>query len=154
MPGTLTETDANFFRLIHQLVTTAPGATERRQDQRIPFDSLQRIAPWVGGVFPAESDFITVRCHDLTQRGFSFFMPDEPPSKNLIVAFAGASDVIHVAAEVLRTDRVLLSPSGQIVPIPDSETQSGAARAAEEEGTRLTLVGCRFTRRVKRPAAR
>jgi len=154
MAGTSNEIDASFFKLIHQLVSNSgpePGE-ERRESSRSLFESFQRIAPWDGGKFPQDSEFFAVRCHDLTRSGFSFLVPAEPPFGMLVAAFGRPSQETYVAAEVAHTEYVLLYPSGRVQRPDDAPTGAGAGSPPAEPATRMILVGCRFTRRVRKPA--
>ena len=154
MAGTSNEIDANFFRLIHQLVTTSAEEADqdRRRNSRNLFECIQRIAPWDGGGFPEDSEFRAVRCHDLTRAGFSFLMPTEPQFHALVAAFGSPPQVIYVGAEVTHAEHVLLHPSGRVERPDDDAREAGAARPPAEPATRMLLVGCRFTRRLRKPA--
>jgi len=154
MAGTSNEIDANFFRLIHQLVSDSAEEADqdRRHSPRNLFEYFQRIAPWDGGGFPEDSAFFVVRCHDLTRAGFSFLMPTEPQFHVLVAAFGSPPKVIYVAAEVTHSEHVLLYPSGRVERPDDGTGEAGARRSPAEPATRMVLVGCRFTRRLRKPA--
>ncbi len=114
MSGTASEIDAGFFQMIHQIVNNREEEPdeERREDRRLSFDTTQQIAPWDGARFPAASEFFQVRCHDLTGNGLSFFLPAEPDFRSLVVQFGTQPNSLLAAAEIQRTSRVLVSPSG------------------------------------------
>ena len=154
MAGTSNEIDANFFKLIHQLVSSSPqeASHERRQSPRALFESSQRIAPWDGGRFPEDAEFFAVRCHDLTRAGFSFLMPGEPPFAMLVAAFGRPPDETYVAAEVAHTEYVLLYPSGRVERPEYGDVGVEGAKPQAEPATRMILVGCRFARRLRKPA--
>lgn len=154
MAGTSNEIDANFFKLIHQLVSSSAGEEneERRGGPRALFESFQRIAPWDGAGFPQDSEFFAVRCRDLTRGGFSFLTPGEPPFAMLVAAFGRPPDETYLAAEVAHTEYVLLYPSGRVERPDDGTTEAGAGKPPAEPATRMVLVGCRFRRRLRKPA--
>ncbi len=151
------EIDATFYRLIHQLssMSSTGENAERRAQERRPFATWQRIAPYDGRGCPEESQFFEVQCHDLTQGGFSFLLARRPTFTSLVVEFGTAPDLIYVAAQVLRVSRVLLHPSGMVECL--SRHGNGRSESQEEESPRgeqptpKVLVGCRFTRRVPKP---
>ena len=148
------EIDAIFYRLIHQLSSaprTGKGAEQRGQT-RLPFAMSQRIAPWEGRGCPDEVEFFEVQCHDLTQRGFSFFLPHRPQFTSLVVEFGTAPDLIYVVAQVLHLSPVLVHPSGLVEHLRrDQDDRGDKLSAAEERPEPKVLVGCRFTRRMPRP---
>ena len=110
------EVDAQFFNLVHQLSAPREGAerNERRVSLRYPFGSMQRIAPYVGPSIPDTSDFFEVQCHDLTQQGFSFLLPEPPAYRRLVAAFGPVEDAIHAAANVVDVTKVMASPTGPV----------------------------------------
>ena len=151
------EIDAIFYRLIHQLASTAPTGenSERRTQKRRPFPTWQRIAPYDGHSCPDQSQFFEVQCHDLTQNGFSFLVIRRPVFTSLVVEFGAAPDLIYVAAQILHFARVLVYPNGVVEHLHRHGNEHGEARressVAGERPTHKILVGCRFTRRVPRP---
>ena len=129
--------DTAFYELIHHLVTDSPQdeSAERRDGLRNPFPSVQRIAPGHAWEVPTDTAFVEVRCHDLTQRGFSFLLPKPPDFNSLIAAFGEPPRRIYLAAAVLHWREVPPGPPetpGDPPPAP------------------MVLVGCRFLRRVER----
>jgi hypothetical protein len=151
MPGTSHEIDANFFQLIHRLVSGSPRepGEDHRDQRRNPFECFQQIAPWDGEGFPEDSAFFAVRCRDLTCGGFSFFLPAEPTFERLVAAFGSSPAVIHVGAEVLHTVRVVLYPSGRVERA--EQRTAASAEEANDPGSPMVLVGCRFLRRLRKP---
>jgi len=150
MPDLETEVDASFYNLIHRLTDAPPEdeTAERRRHERKPFSSVQRIAPQRGPEIPDKSEFVEVRCYNLTRAGFSFLMPSHPDFHSLVAEFSGASDTIHVAAEIVKCSDVLVDSSGQVDRIVNGFKQLGDPVAAEQTTTPMVLVGCRFTRRL------
>ena len=150
MPSIESQVDASFYRLIHELAVSA--AEETRQEQsahpRESFDTIQRIAPGHAHRVPPPSAFREVRCHDLTQSGFSFLLPERPTFDSLVAAFGRPPREIFVAAEVLRCRDVLLYPTGRIEHVVEpGEPRSGTRQG--ETGVCMVLVSCRFTRRLR-----
>jgi len=75
-----------------------------------------------------------------------------PPFSNLIVEFDAQPEPFYVGARVLHCDPVVRSATGQITrsslcrhATPDVAPQSRTEKP-------LFLVGCRFTRRLQKPA--
>ena len=72
-----------------------PGAAA--DESRRPFRLTQRIAPGYCWEVPPESAWIDVRCYDLAQGGFSFFLDEKPTFERLVAMFRSA-EPIYVAA--------------------------------------------------------
>ncbi len=144
------EIDASFYNLVHQLsVAAGREPVERRQQRRSQFVCTQRIALRRGPGTPDESEFIEVKCQDLTQRGFSFLLPSEPLFHFLVVAFGAPPNVIYISARVTHSEQVLVYQSGLIERSPEggipTDNPSQPAR-------RMVLVGCEFVERLHRDA--
>ena len=103
------DADAAFFNLMHHFLAAShkdegglgrdePGA-ERRCESRRAFRLTQRIAPGYCWEVPPESAWIDVRCYDLSQDGFSFFLDEKPTFERLVARFHSA-EPIYVAARV------------------------------------------------------
>jgi hypothetical protein len=153
MPVFANDSDADFYRLIHELVVRQSATTaDRRSDRRNPFRTVQQIAGWDGRGFPADGAFFDAHCHDLTGCGFSFLSPGRPAFKRLVAAFGKPPEQIFIAAEVRHLADVLVHASGtferlegRAAPVPKS--------AGEPPGQAMVLVGCRFLRRLSKPAS-
>lgn len=150
------EVDASFYNLVHKLIDAdqSEATLERRESPRRPFASTQRIAIRRGDEVPTESDFVEVRCHDLTRQGFSFFLPTQPDFTSLVAALESSPKPIYLAAEVVRCSAVLVYSSG-IVERMDHPTDSEDPDVDYESlrgqtATPMVLVGCRFTERLHR----
>jgi hypothetical protein len=154
MPSPGSEIDANFYRLIHQMLTTPRnnGGTERRSERRQQFRMAQRIAPWSGLQFPSEDEFCPIECRDLTRSGFSFLAAMEPRDSTMVVEFGAPPQVIYVGAQVLHSVPVICYPSGLVAQITGRNDAASLAAHGHERGRPMFLVGCRFTRRLQRPA--
>jgi len=146
------ETDANFYNLIHQLVDSSQPDedAERRNQHRELFLSTQRIALRRGPGIPDESEFIDVRCHDLTRKGFSFFLSSSPNFDSLVAAFGSPPELIYVAAKVSHCQEVLVYSSGVVEPVRDPAEHVGHQATEGQTATEMVLVGCRFTARLYR----
>jgi len=148
--------DANFYRLIHQMVgpLLKDEPAERRDGARRPFSAVQRIAPRRGANFPGDDEFVQVRCYDLTRAGFSFFLPIRPDFNELVAAFGTPPQSIYVAAEVSRCDSVLVYPSGEVEYLHD-QADAAAGRDPHRDTARpMILVVCRFIERLVKPPER
>jgi hypothetical protein len=144
------EADVMFFNVIHQLVGSPDkeGPVERREGLRQPFLVVQRIAPGFHQEIPPDSAFMEIRCHDLTQSGFSFLLPQAPDFDRLVAALGRPPSVIHVAAEVLHCSEVRVYPSGAVEGIENWVSPASAEARQGQPSKRMVLVGCRFIRRL------
>ena len=150
MTSTVTQLDPNLYRLVEQM-TGEPGA-ERRHQPRSAYGVVQRIAPWTGQQSPRRAGFLPVVCHDLNQGGFSFLTPNPPQCDTLVVELGPQSAAIYVLARVMHCHKVVLYPSGKLARAGAASKQDSADQAASG-GIPLTLVGCRFLRRLRTPEA-
>ena len=146
------EIDANFYRLIHELVgpQLEDEPAERRRGERHPFPVEQWIAPRDGPAFPSDARFFKVRCHDLNQRGFAFLLPKVPDFDRLVAAFGQPPNLIYLAAEVRHCHRVLVSSSGEMRHVDDQAAQPDTQGPAGDAKP-MVLVGCRFSQRLYKP---
>jgi len=152
MPFHKDEADASFYNLLHQLggPTHAGAAVERRKLKREPFPAVQRIAVRRGPWIPSESEFISVRCHDLTRQGFSFLLPQQPSFDRLVAALGAPPDVVYVVAEVVRCTDVLVYPPGSGKPAWALSGDSSYTDPNGQTAIPMVLVGCRFTDRLQK----
>lgn len=146
------QVDAGFFELVHQMTgfLREDMDGERRQSQRQAFLTTQRIAPYDGRRFPKEADFFEVRCRDLTGRGFSFLMDEQPYFTQLVAEFGEDPNVIYVVAEITRTFDVLLFESGLIESLGDRARHIGYRDEQGHYATLMAFAGCQFSRRIAR----
>jgi len=153
MPHVGSEIDANFYCLIHRMLVTPRDdqGVERRSQKRSAYRVAQRIAPWDGAKFPDEGEFVQVRCHDLTRAGFSFLTPTEPRFRTFVVEFGVPPDVLYLAAQVLRSVPVICYPSGTVTRMSGPNDVATLRGEPGEKGQPMFLVGCRLTRRLRRP---
>jgi hypothetical protein len=156
MLHTPSEIDANFYRLIHQMVgpQLKDEPAERRRGLRHPFRVVQRIAPRRGPQFPEDHEFVEVRCYDLTRAGFSFFFPIRPDFKTLVAAFGTPPQWIYVGAEVARCDSVLVRSSGEVEHIDDQADHAHGQDSRGDPASPMILVACRFVERLAKPPGR
>ena len=103
---------------------------------------------------PQPSDFIKVRCNDLSNNGFSFFINDAPKSDKFAIAFESFGKTVYVHAKVRHHRKVLLYPkSGRVETLDDyarcgEYSEDQVAPHTDEVGIPMTLVGCCFTGRI------
>jgi hypothetical protein len=152
MQAFASDSDANFYRLIHELVVRPSARADRRSDQRHPFLTVQQIAGWDGRRFPADEEFFDARCRDLTGRGFSFLLPGRPPFAHLVAAFGKPPEQIFIAAEVRHLAQVLVHAGGSVERL-EGRAAPAARSAGEPSAQSMVLVGCRFLRRLSKPAS-
>lgn len=165
MPHVGSEIDANFYRLIHQMLETprddrGPGGRSAARRAR---STAQRIARWDGARFPDASQFVPIQFRDLTRSGFSFLASSEPRFSTFVVEFGVPPHVLYLGAQIVRSIPVIYHPSGELTRAPDEEAEGGrggegergresaAGSSCGEQGKRMYLVGCRFTRRLRQP---
>jgi hypothetical protein len=151
MKGNANAMDIGFYRLVHQLMgdSLRQRKLERRGRRRYRFWASQWIAPWDGGELPAEDAFFEVQCYDLTRGGFSFLLPELPQFPSLVVAFGKSPRWIFIGSEVAHCSEVLLHASGLIEKIEDCSPTRTAQPLGGQSAKRMTLVGCRFVRRLE-----
>ena len=137
-------TDAAFYELVHRVLEeqASDEMADRRGGARRPFSALQRIAPCRDGKVPADSSFVYVRCHDLNQTGFSFFLSRPPCFDRMVVAFGQQPDCIYLIAEVLHWHEVTAAECRKMMA--PGEMQS----IGSQQGP-MVLVGCRFVERLQ-----
>lgn len=73
----------------------------RRNKPRYEFTAIQYIAPISDEELSAPPKFQPVRCRDISQDGFSFWVDAIPTYKKLIVMLRSATDGIQVYAEIV-----------------------------------------------------
>ena len=151
MPSPGSEIDANFYRLIHQMLTVPRknDGAERRSEERHHYRMAQRIAPWDGSKFPTEEEFFPIQCRDLTRSGFSFLAAVEPRFATMVAEFGTPPEVMYVGAQVLHSVPVICYPSGLVAQITGRTDAASLAAHPNERGKPMFLVGCRFTRRLQ-----
>jgi len=140
--------DVGFYERVNQILANSQRSPlrERRIRPRLPFDTRQRIAPWVDKR-PGDQDFISVRCFDLNKGGIAFFL-DEPPSfRRLIVELSCPQRKVCLESEVAHWAYVYLYPTGDIVPEEVLNELGQEEKLDLAEPQRLVLVGCRFKSR-------
>lgn len=129
--------------------------TNRRSQERLPYQSIQLIAPLRDGSMPDPSEFFKVTCNDLTTRGFSFFIDNDPDFDKLVTVFESDNKTIHVQAEVRHHRKVLFYPTSGRVETLDGYALCGEHLESQESpdtfeaGNPMTLVGCCFTDRLE-----
>ena len=133
------------YEIAHRILTSSPvPGQERREAPRHPFVTRQWIAPYDGSSFPEESAFFQVRCHDLSQTGFSFVVPEKPGFSFLVISLGEPPNQMHMAARIVRCCRITLLGGGHI-EIIDDETGGGDL---DQETDQTFLVGCEFKGRL------
>ena len=102
----------------------ADGESDRR---RYTYDCLQRVLAWEdpNGALPSTADTVVVRCHDISSQGISFFWPDDPHFKHLLISLGNDEDMMFMAAEIVHSKPVYMHGEWQYV------------------------VSCRFTKRMR-----
>jgi len=92
--------------------------------RRYTYHSYQRVFPIeVPGLPPSTGMARTVRCHDISVHGISFFWPDDPDFDHLVISLGADDKPIWMLAEVMQSKAVFMHDEIR------------------------TLVGCRFVGR-------
>ena len=118
--------DEDLYALVHEaLKQNSEPQSERREGKRSKFVCVQLVAPYTGGAYPEQADFLHVECRDLSTSGFSFVTPQEPETERLVVAL-GRVPFQFFIAEIVKCNPIMV----------------------EEE--RLYRVGCHFRLRIER----
>ncbi|MHC4399794.1 MAG: hypothetical protein ACYTG0_08950 [Planctomycetota bacterium] len=151
MSDLTSQVDADFYRLIHRLVDQEDQAAERRDALRLASSATHLVAPCSSADVPDQQHFMAVYCRDLTQAGFSFFLPTQPEFTTLVAAFGKAPNVIRVAAQITQCIDVLVYPSGEVGIPGDRASQTGPANHNQAGAHPMVLVSCRFTARLDKP---
>jgi hypothetical protein len=148
------DADAAFFNLMHHFLAAAnkgegggrdPTGQQDGESWRA-FRHTQRIAPGYCWDVPPKSAWIDVRCYDLAQGGFSFFLDEKPAFERLVARFH-LPEPIYVAARVHHWRPVLVDDRGGII---EPSIQGSAALSPARPTESKFLVGCQFLRRVTR----
>jgi len=141
------EADPEVCRAIEEL---RGGTTEeRRRAPRELFPVVQRIAQAADGKVPEQATFFPVKCHDLSTRGFSFFVKKRPQFKSMVLALGTPPDVIYLGAEVRHCTDVLMHASGRVEVLDEQDAQTDCASPSGNGAELTVLVGCEFTRRLE-----
>ena len=99
--------DSDFFSLVHGLLREQEEAAtdERRDHDRRPYTCLQLVAPYVPGKPLPVGDFDKRMFDDLSETGFSYFAPQPPETRQVVVAL-GVAPFTFFTAEVVNRDLV------------------------------------------------
>lgn len=154
MPHVGSEIDANFYRLIHQMLGTQrhEDGIDRRTEKRHPYSTAQRVARWDGSTFPEADQFVPIQCRDLTRGGFSFLAASEPRFSTLVIEFGIPPHVLYIAAQVVGSVPVVYYRSGEVRRTSKPDDAASMTDSSCEQGAAMFLVGCRFTRRLRLPS--
>lgn len=105
----------------------ASGCVPEYRSRRYPYRTTQWVAPYSGDGPPETPEFQKVRCRDLSTSGLSFFWPELPEFRRVVVKLGDGVTAIHVTARIVRAE-----------PVDDTSRPA-------------YLVGCQFTGRVLPP---
>lgn len=113
-----------------------------------------QIGQWmgrcVGSRLPAPEDFERVLCHDLSQKGVSFYADDVQIGQNVVIAIGVGDSPMFVVAEVM--NRRLVTSAEKLTyltgcrfrrrlsPQTDGEVLAGYCRLVAEKGAERTPV--------------
>jgi hypothetical protein len=100
-------TDPDLFELVHRLLHgETPGKpVDRRDDPRRPYHCLQLMAFYSPPQTPNASVFQQVPCEDISAHGMSFYLPEPPEQKQVVVAL-GNVPFTFLIAEIVRAQPV------------------------------------------------
>ncbi|HJN08793.1 MAG: hypothetical protein QGG09_16510 [Pirellulaceae bacterium] len=119
------EADAELYRDITVLLKEQRAllGSDRRTDDRRPYERWQLVAPYDGESLPEQDAFREKRCIDLSSSGLSFFSARRPVTSHVVVALGQDPFLFFVA---------------EIVHIHEVESHNGTE----------FFVGCNFQNRV------
>lgn len=101
----------------------ATATIEDRRKQRHPYDCLQKLSPcFEPGVSLPPTEMVSVRCHDISVEGISFFWPHQPDFDMAIISLGDGNVLMSI--EIRQSKAVFMHGEVQY------------------------LVGCRFLKRV------
>ncbi len=103
-----------------------PAGQERRASPRRPHRVFQWIAPCIDGRLPDQSMFYQVNCIDISRTGMAFYVYEELPSEEVIIAIGTTADAVYVRSRV-----------------------TNCARVEDSEGLRYR-IGCEFVERIEK----
>lgn len=100
------EADADLYREINELLNEQRDllGSDRRTNDRRPYQCLQLVAPYDGESLPGQDAFRKERCNDLSASGFSFVSTRRPATAKVVVALGQVpflffvADIVHVHA--------------------------------------------------------
>jgi hypothetical protein len=112
---------------MQELTELAGERTESSSSKRrFSYECYQQVFPLHGASFsPNLAAARTVRCHDISVHGISFFWPDEPDFGRVVIALGSDDNPISMLAEVMQSKTVYMHDEIR------------------------TLVGCRFIGRYQ-----
>jgi len=99
----------------------------RRGEARFAFTASQRVAPCTADNLPTLDEFTSVRCFDLSRKGFSYLLPQPPAYETILAELSLPNQRVYVKARVAHI-------TGMTV-----------------DGAFVFQVGCEFTDRVQYP---
>jgi hypothetical protein len=119
------DADAALYAEITELLNEQRAllGSDRRSDDRRPYECSQLVAPYNGESLPGQDEFCQERCHDLSSSGFSFLTGRRPATSKVVVALGQVPFLFYVA---------------EIVHVHEVESEQGDEY----------IVGCNFTNRV------
>ena len=107
------------------ITSQIPGIGGRSGEARFIFNASQRVAPCAADELPQPSDFIVVRCYDLSRNGFSYLLSQPPTYDSIVAELTLPTQRVYLRARVAHI-------TGMTV-----------------DGTFQFQVGCEFTSRVQ-----
>lgn len=101
------EVDAQLYREISELLDEQRMllGSDRRTNDRRPYECLQLVAPFDGESLPGQDEFRQERCNDLSSKGFSFVSPRRPATPKIVVAL-GRVPFMFFVAEIVHVHEV------------------------------------------------
>lgn len=110
----LSATELGRFTQTEQRPIESDGQEDRR---RYSYSCLQRMLPWENpaGPWPCVVDTVTVRCHDISLQGVSFFWPDDPDFKHLLISLGKEDDLLFMSCEIVRSKPVYMHGEWQYI---------------------------------------
>jgi len=101
------DADVDLYREITELLQEQRSllGSDRRTNDRRPYECLQLVAPYDGVSLPGQEAFRQERCNDLSSTGFSFISTRRPATSKVVVAL-GQVPFLFFVAEIVHVHDV------------------------------------------------
>ena len=92
-----------------------PRDHERRREKRWPYRVMQMAAFHDVHEQPSKLALQSVRCHDISLAGISFYIAGPPPRQNCTILLGRPPELIYVQARIVHSEAVEESPGEWVV---------------------------------------
>jgi hypothetical protein len=92
-----------------------PRDHEKRRDKRWPYRVMQFVAFHDVHEQPSKLMLQSVRCHDISLGGISFYLDAPPPRQNCTIILGRSPELIYVRARVVHSEKSEVSRGEWVV---------------------------------------